>query len=386
MNRSTKKIPFAKPSIGRKEIRAVVRSMKSGWLTSGKENQLFEEEFSQCVGSPHALSVNSGTSGLHLALEAFHTGPGDKVIVPAYTFTASAEVVAYCGATLLLADVDRDYNISLSSLKNLLEKEENVKALIVVHIAGHPARMEEITALCREHQVAVIEDCAHAFPVIHKGKALGCWGDAGVYSFYANKTITTGEGGMVVCNDEKLMERMKKMRLHGIDRDVWNRYTDSSSPRSWEYDVIDAGFKYNLTNFQAALGRVQLQKAWKLRDKRLSIARKYHNAISSSTLMSLPPDSEEHSWHLYILRLETEELRDSLMQYLQEKGIGTSLHFIPLPRLTYYREQLGFREEDYPQAMENFRHSLSLPLFPDMKPSQTQYVIRALQEWEKLRG
>jgi len=385
MNLSTK-IPFAQPSIGRKEIRSVVKAMKSGWLTSGKENLLFEKEFAALTSSPYALSVNSATSGLHLALEALGVKAGDKVIVPAYTFTASAEVVSYCGAELVLVDVGEDYNISLEGLEKLIDKEGTVKALIVVHIAGKPCAIDKISQLCRKKKIALIEDCAHAFPVIFKGKALGCWGDAGVFSFYANKTITTGEGGMVLCSSESLYRRMSIMRLHGIDRDIWNRYTQNGEARSWEYDVVEAGFKYNLTNFQAAMGRVQLQRAWILQKKRTAIAEEYNRAFSASLLISCPPWAEEHSWHLYIIRIKTEALRDSLMQYLTEQQIGTSLHFIPLPCLSYYKERLGFKAKDFPQSVQLYKESFSLPIYPYMKKSAIKRIIKAIQNWEKLHG
>jgi len=387
MNRFTKSIPFSRPSVGREEIRAVKRVLKSGWLTTGPENIEFEKEFASMIQVPYALSVNSATAGLHLALEALNIGPGDKVIVPAYTFTASAEIVSYCGAEILLADINEDYNISPEAVKGLIETHpQSVKAVILVHLAGKSCDIQSIEAICSRKGIPIIEDCAHAFPVQTPAGYLGTQGRIGVFSFYANKTITTGEGGMVVTSDKDLCQRMKLMRLHGIDRDIWNRYTESKGKNTREYDVTAAGFKYNLTNFQAAIGRIQLRKAELLKAKRTVIAQRYNQYLQSSSLITLPPSDKSHAWHLYILQCKDQQSRDSLEKYLYQHHIGTSLHFIPLPCFTYYQNSLKISPEDYPHSLHKYQTSLSIPIFPDLKRKNQMKIIRVIQDWEQHYG
>lgn len=384
MNRNIKKIPFSRPSLGRQEIGAAKRVLRSGWITSGEENRLFEKEFASYIGSPYSLTVNSATSGLHLILEALDVGPGDKVATTAYTFTASAEIISYLGAIPVMVDIDEDYNISPEALRRTCEEHNGaIKAAIIVHIAGLSCKMDRILKIREDFGIAVVEDCAHAFPCKTERGYLGTLADGGVFSFYANKTITTGEGGMVVCSDEKLNKHMSIMRLHGIDRDVWNRYSTGSNWKSWQYDVVAPGFKYNLTNFQAAIGRVQLTRAGGLKDKRTAIAKKYIQGFEQCRYIKLPPQGESHSWHLFIIQLPDQKLRDELMKYLYDNHIGCSLHFIPLPALSYYKKQFRLDIKDFPQSRKKFETSISIPIFPDMSKRMINRVIDVINRWDK---
>ena len=265
MSRNTDFIPFARPSLGIEEETAVLRVLRSGWLTTGKEAKSFEMEFAKHINSSHALAVNSATSGLHLALEALGLKPGDKVITSPYTFTSTAEVIRYRGADPVFADIDsKTFNINPVAVENLLKKDPSIKGIIPIHIGGNPCDMDSLMNIRNRFNVFLLEDAAHAFPVQYNGKFLGTFGDAGVFSFYATKTITTGEGGMIVTNNEDAAKRMSVMRLHGIDREIWDRYT--SDKPAWEYSIVEAGFKYNMPDIAASIGREQLKKGRKLQN------------------------------------------------------------------------------------------------------------------------
>lgn len=384
-NRNTESIPFALPSLGEAEEEAVLRVMRSGWLTTGNEALRFENEFAERVESRFALALNSATAGLHLALEALGVGPGDTVITTPLTFTASAEVVRYLGAEVLFCDIEADgFNLDPEELETVLERAEaegrRVKAVIPVHIGGEPCDMRRILTLTDARGIPVVEDAAHAFPVrAANGRYCGTAGRAGVYSFYATKTITTGEGGMLVTDDEELAKRVKVMRLHGIDRTVWDRYTAVDA--SWGYSVVAAGYKYNLTDLAAAIGRVQLRRADAFLARRREIAERYDEAFGKLEGLELPPRGEDHAWHLYILRLTAQAGidRDALIARLCERGIGTSVHYIPLHIMPYYRELYGLKPEDYPRALAAYERSLSLPIYPAMTEEQLDRVIRAVE-------
>lgn len=383
MNRNTDFIPFAKPSTGVEEEEAAVRVIRSGWLTSGKEVKAFEQEFADYVGTKHALAVNSATAGLHLALEALGIGTGDIVATTPYTFTATAEVIRYLGADPLFVDIEKEtWNIDPQKLeKTARENKGKIKALIPVHMGGLHCRMEEIISICSNHNIKILEDAAHSFPVETKLGFSGTIGDVGVYSFYANKTITTGEGGMVVTDSDDLARRISVMRLHGIDRDIWNRYTSQSS--SWRYAVVAAGFKYNMTDIAAAIGREQLKKARRFYYKRKEIAETYNRELGKLGFLKTPPVSDEHSWHLYIIRIKTEELsinRDAFIEALNDRGIGTSVHYIPLHIMPYYSRQYSLKPDDYPEAMQKYEQSISLPLFPGMEGWQIERVIETVKQ------
>ncbi len=381
MNRKSDFIPFALPSLGEEEEQAVLRVLRSGWLTTGKEAKAFEQEFAGYVGSRHALAVSSATAGLHLALEAAGIGPGSTVITTPYTFTATAEVIRYLGADPVFADIDLStYNIDPSGIAQILSADKNVKGILPVHLGGNPAAMDEILALGDTYSIPVIEDAAHAFPLSVNGNFLGTRGAAGVFSFYATKTITTGEGGMVVTDNDDFAERIAVMRLHGIDREIWNRYTGPQA--SWRYSVVEAGYKYNMPDILAAIGREQLKKGAAFLDQRKKIADFYERELGNLDFLILPPPSHAHAWHLYIVRLEEEKCtinRDSFLRLMQEKGIGTSVHYIPLHIMPYYRKKYGFKPEDFPHSLHLYKTAFSLPIYPGLTEEQCSRVVEALR-------
>ncbi|MBF9015711.1 DegT/DnrJ/EryC1/StrS aminotransferase family protein [Oceanispirochaeta sp. M1] len=387
MNLSTETIPFARPSLGKEEEDAVLRVMRSGWLTTGAEALAFEKEFETYTGATHALAVNSATAGLHLVLEALGLKPGDKVLVPTYTFTASAEVIRYCGADPVFVDpAEGSMNMDPAECEKIiraLQKEGSaIKGIMAVHIAGDPEFLEELWTLSRKYNLFLIEDAAHCFPVNSERGMIGTWTDAAVYSFYANKTITTGEGGMVVTGSEKIRDRVNVMRLHGINKAVWARYTETGAP--WEYDVIAPGFKYNMSDMAAAIGRVQLRRAVEFLNKRKEAAQTYLNILGNSEvseLLDLPRWKEDHAWHLFIITLKLEKLnisRNDFIRMLNERGVGTSVHFKPLHMMSYYKKYYSLKEEDYPLSSELYRRVVSLPLFPDMSREQIQRVCETV--------
>ena len=353
MNRNSDFIPFALPCIGSEEKQAVIDVLDSGWLTTGKKAAELEQKFSEITGAEHALSVNSATSGLHLDLESFGIKQKDKVLTTPYTLASTAEVIRYMGADPVFADTNQDnYSISPEETGKALKENPGIKAVIPVHIGGFLCDMKSINETARTYNAAVIEDAAHAFPVFENGRCAGNMSDAGVYSFYATKTITTGEGGMIVTNSGKAAKRMKIMRLHGIDRDVWDRY--NSSRAKLFYEIIEPGFKYNMTDIAAAMGVEQLKKAFDLLESRRKTAEKYNKAFSAYDFIGLPPFSENHAWHLYSLKINEKKLtisRDEFIDKLFEKGIGVSVHFIPLHIMPYYRDKYGLKPEDFPNAL-----------------------------------
>ncbi|MCK5673426.1 MAG: DegT/DnrJ/EryC1/StrS family aminotransferase [Spirochaetales bacterium] len=380
MNLNTKFIPFARPSLGTEEEEAVIKVLRSGWLTTGVEAKNFEMEFAAYTGSTNALAVNSATSGLHLALEALGVGPGDKVITSPYTFTSTAEVIRYLGADPVFADIDpRTFNISPVETAKLLENDPTIKGIIPVHIGGFPCDMKALLELKEKYGIFILEDAAHSFPVKYNGKLLGSIGDAGVFSFYATKTITTGEGGMIITNNSTLAKRMSVMRLHGIDREVWDRYT--SDKPSWQYSIVDAGFKYNMPDIAAAIGREQLKKAALFLEKREKIANFYFKKLENTDFLKLPPIHENHGWHLFMPKIIPDKLtitRDVFIQKLISIGIGISVHFIPLHIMPYYKEKYGFKENDYPEALKAYNSVFSLPIYPDLTEEQLERIVSAV--------
>ncbi|MDA8426920.1 MAG: DegT/DnrJ/EryC1/StrS family aminotransferase [Treponema sp.] len=380
MSPNTDFVPFALPSLGGEEEEAVLRVLRSGWLTTGEEARAFEREFAAFTAAPCALAVNSATSGLHLALEALGVGSGDIVVTSPYTFTSTAAVARHLGAEVRFCDISReDYNIDPEALERLLSSEPRAKVVLPVHVGGYPCRMEAILETARAHGCAVVEDAAHAFPLRTERGMAGCLGDIGVYSFYATKTITTGEGGMIVTSDEALARRMSLMRLHGFDREAWDRYTSPTA--SWRYGVAEAGFKYNLPDLLAAIGREQLKKADRFLKERRAIAERYLAAFASEPKLELPPLHPSHAWHLFSLRLRGEGRsvdRDGFIERLLGRGIGCSVHFIPLHTMNYWSERYALRPEDFPEALDKFRRSVSLPIWQGMRPDQVDRVIEAV--------
>lgn len=383
-NDSGEFLPFARPHIGEKEIAAVVEVMRSGWLTTGPKVAEFEKQFIQFLGRDdlHAVAVNSATAGLHLALEAAGIGLGDEVIVPTWTFTATAEVVRYLGAVPVLVDVDPS-TLSIDYEAAAKAVTRNTKAVMPVHFGGLVLDALETERFANEHGLLVVEDAAHVLPGSQGGRGIGTSNShATVFSFYATKTIATGEGGMVVTPSKEVAQRMRTMRLHGINRDVFNRY-QSKTP-SWSYEVIAPGFKYNMTDVAAAIGVEQLARAWELRNARAKIAEEYDRAFNELDL-ELPargPEGDVHSWHLYVIRLgpSVPMSRDAFIEEMASKGVGCSVHFIPLHLHPYWRDFGGYQEEDFPVASAEFTKAVSLPLYPSMSGADREKVIDAVMQ------
>jgi dTDP-4-amino-4,6-dideoxygalactose transaminase len=386
-------LPFHQPDISQAEIDEVVDALCSGWITTGPKTKAFEQRFAEYVGARHAVAVNSCTAAMHLALDAIDLQRGDEVITSPYTFAATAEVVRYFEAKPVFVDIcPTDFNINLDLIEAAVTKRS--KAIIPVHIAGLPADLDAIYAIADKHNLAVIEDAAHAFPAKYKGRFIGQDPDFTSYvphitcfSFYATKTITTGEGGMICTDDEALAERCRIMALHGISKDAWKRYTAEGS---WYYEIIAPGFKYNMTDIAAAIGLAQLHKAERMWQRRREIALRYNDAFGALPELQTPvghPDCQ-HAWHLYLLRLNLERLRIDRAQFIQELkqlDIGTSVHFIPLHLHPYYRETYGYVPASFPVAWKEFQRVISLPIYSKMRDKDVDDVIdsvsRVVQKW-----
>jgi len=385
---SDKPLPFAVPDIGQREIDAVVDVLKSRWLTTGQQARRFEEEFAASVGATHAVALNSCTAALHLSLEALDVRPGHLVFMSPYTFAATAEVVRYLGATPVFVDIDPvTLNLDPGRLREAVEgrldaRQGRPRAIVPVHIAGVPCDMDAIWALARDSGLAVVEDAAHAFPSAYRGRPVGSLpGDipgTACFSFYATKTITTGEGGMLVTEDQDVADRARSMSLHGLSRQAWTRYAEGGS---WAYDIVAAGYKYNLTDLAAALGIVQLSRAEQMSARRAEIAAAYTRAFARLDALECPtvPDGVQTSWHLYLLRLNDWAPigRDRFIEELNAAGIGTSVHFIPLHLHSYYVSEYGYAPEDFPVATAQFRRVVSLPIYSAMSDGDVARVIDA---------
>lgn len=378
MNHATDQndIPFGRPSLGAEEEEAALRVLRSGWLTTGKECAAFEHEFAEMVGVPHAIAVSSATAGLHLALEACGVTRGDAVVTTPLTFAATAEVICALGAHPVFADIEpHTGNIDPEKAAAAMQ-QHSARAVIPVHLGGLRCSMEKLQAAAETCAARIVEDAAHSFPANIDGQYSGTSGDAGVYSFYANKTITTGEGGMIVTHNDDYARRIKIMRMHGIDRDVWQRFTETRA--SWRYDVVEPGYKYNLPDLLAAIGRIQLKKAHQLHAARQSIAEHYRQGLKDAAFLELPPAAAEHSYHLFQIRLHTDRLRisrDEFIHQLQKSGISASVHYIPLHIMSCYAQRMGLHPQDYPAALEWYERCISLPIYPDLEYSQVERII-----------
>lgn len=376
-------LPFALPDIGEEEIQEVVNSLRSGWVTTGPRTKQFEMDFSAYLGGGlESISVNSATAGLHLALEALGIGPGDEVITTTYTFTATGEVIRYLGAHPVFVDIDpKTFNIDPKKIEAKITSK--TKAIIPVHFAGLSCEMDEIIAIARKHNLKIVEDAAHSLPTRYKGRLIGTLDtDITVFSFYATKTITTGEGGMIVTRNPELAKRMKIMRLHGISRDAFDRYT--SNKPSWYYEVVAPGFKYNLTDIASSLGIHQLKKSDKFQKRRQEMAYRYAQELKDCPL-EMPPVAQGpedlHAWHLFVVRLTTDKMsREDFIAKMAEKGIGTSVHFIPLHLQPYWRDTYNLKPENFPAAQKSFSNAVSLPLYTKMTEADQTRVIAAVRE------
>ncbi len=379
-------LPFALPEIGDEEIAEVVDTLRSGWVTTGPKARRFEQDFAAFLGTTeaaplHCVAVNSATAGLHLALEALGIGPGDEVITTTHTFTATAEVVRYLGADVKLVDVDpATLNIDPAAVEAAITPR--TKALIPVHYAGLAADMPALLAVARRHGLKVVEDAAHALPTTCGGALVGTLAsDATVFSFYANKTITTGEGGMLVTRDAALAKRAQVMRLHGMNRDAFDRFT--AKVPSWYYEIVAPGFKYNLTDIAAALGLHQLKKARAFRERRAEIASRYDAAFAGLPVLRPPQPwpGDLHAWHLYVLRLADGApcTRDELVERLFAAGIGCSVHYIPLHLHPYWRERYALTPAMFPHSQHAYQRMLSLPIYTRMTESDVERVTDAVR-------
>jgi perosamine synthetase len=372
-------LPFAMPDIGEAEAESVMETLRSGWLTTGPKVRRFEADFAAYVGCQHAVAVNSATAALHLALSAMGLKEGDEVLVPTMTFAATAEVVLYFKARPVLVDC-RPETLNLDP--DQLEKAITVrtKAIMPVHIAGQACDMDRIMEIAKEYNLRVIEDAAHALPSRYRGKMIGTIGDITCFSFYATKTITTGEGGMAVTQNPEWAEGMRIMGLHGISKDAWKRYTAEGS---WYYEILYPGFKYNLTDIAAAIGIEQLKKCthfWELRQRYATLYNEGFQDVPAIITPYVAPEVQ-HAWHLYVIQLDLERLRigrNEFIALLKEEGIGTSVHFIPLHLHPYYRETFGYGPTDFPQASFVFERIVSLPIYPKMTEADVQRVIDAV--------
>lgn len=373
-------IPFHRPYITDDEIDAVVGTLKKHWLTMGDKTMEFEKRFSDYLGVKSSIAVNSCTAALHLALKVMGLREGDEVIVPSITFVSTAGVVRYFNALPVLVDVERDTHlIDVHKVEDKIT--ERTKAIIPVHYAGQPCDMDAIMAIAEKHSLYVIEDAAHSLPAWYRDKKIGTIGDITCFSFYATKPLNTGEGGMVTLDNAEWDEQIRMLRLHGISKDAWKRYSDEGS---WEYDVLYAGFKYNTTDINAAMGIEQLNKLEWMWNERKGIAERYNQAFfhEEGVVPYQIKEDRISSWHLYPLRLNIESLkinRDQFVIGLKKRGIGTSVHFIPLYRFTYYRD-MGYSDLDFPESEWVFKRIISLPIFPAMSTEEIDYVIENVLE------
>ena len=381
-----REIPFARPTIGEAEFEAARRVLSGGWLTTGNEADNFEEEFARDSGNRYARAVSSATAGLHLALEAMGVGRGDRVVISPYTFVASANAIHYLGATPLFVDIDIDTgNIDPARLEEALENAERekrpVKAIMAIHIGGYPCQMEQIMRLARRFGCGVVEDAAHCQPGLGDGSVSGHRGDCAVYSFYATKPIATGEGGMVTTDNDAIAHSIERNRLHGIDRDVWRRYCDAKY--NWKYDITSCGYKYNMSDLMAAIGRTQLRRGVEMAKRRAEIAARYFQLFNGCAALTLPPKGDAISWHLYTVRLRLDLLtigRDEVADRMRQQKIGISVHYIPLHYFSYFRDRYRIDRSEFPVANRRYNSVLSLPIYPLLRDEEIEYICATLRD------
>jgi len=382
-------LPFSLPAIGEEEIAEVADSLRSGWITTGPKTRRFEEEFREYIGAKHAIAVNSCTAGLHIALAALGIGPGDEVIVPTLTFCSTANVVVHLGARPVLVDVGEDCNVAPEAIERAITPR--TRAIVPVHYGGQPCDLDAIYSLADRYNLPVVEDAAHAVGAAYHGHKIGSDSlqsairnpqSAICFSFYATKNMTTGEGGMITTADDELADRMRLLSLHGMSRDAWKRYTTTGS---WYYEVLLPGYKYNMTDIQAALGIHQLRKLDDFIAIRQRYARMYDEGFADMPEVERPiiHSDRTHTYHLYVIRLNLERLTIDRAQFIEELkalNIGTSVHFIPVHLHPYYRDTFGYRPGDCPVAERLYERIISLPLFPRMTEDDVRDVIHAVKD------
>jgi dTDP-4-amino-4,6-dideoxygalactose transaminase len=374
-------LAFAKPDITQAEIDEVVDTLRSGWLTGGPKVAAFEEAFCRLTGAKHAVALSSCTAGMHLALLASGIGPGDEVITVPLTFASTVSVILHAGATPVLADVrDYDYNIDPADVEHRITAR--TKAIMPVHYGGHPCAMDELLAIARKHKLRVIEDAAHAVGSSYRGRPIGAIGDAAVFSFYVIKNITTGQGGMLTTDDEQLAEHVRLLRLHGLSKTAWDRYSEKGT---WAYQVLAPGFNYAMTDIQAALGIQQLNRLEEMQARRHELVSQYDEHFSKLREIITPPRHDEvvHGWHLYPIRLHLDQLtinRADFIEELRAAGIGTSVHFIPVHLHPYFRETMGWQPGDFPVAEGIFENLITMPLYSRMTDHDVERAATAVRK------
>ncbi|MCI0595841.1 MAG: DegT/DnrJ/EryC1/StrS aminotransferase family protein [candidate division Zixibacteria bacterium] len=380
--KNIRKVPFYKPSLDETDIEAVRSTLEDGWITTGPRAKKFEAELAAYVGSKQALAVNSCTAALHLALAAAGIKKGDKVITSPYTFAASVETIIWCGAQPVLADID-PATLNIDPLRAEKKIDRKTRGLVSVDIAGLPCEYDALHLLAKKKKLFLLADAAHSLGASYKGVKVGKLADATAFSFYSTKNLTTGEGGMLVTDNQKLSERAAILSLHGISKDAWKRYT---SEGSWFYEIVAAGFKYNLSDLQASLGLAQLQKFPKLQERRKYLAELYDRHLTPYLdMLELPPRNShsEHAWHMYLIRLKPKGLkigRDELLRQLASRGIGTSVHFIPVHLHPFYRKFLGYKSADFPNALATYKRIFTPPFYPAMSDADVEYVSSTIGE------
>ena len=371
-------VKFSPPLIGEEEIQEVVDTLRSDWITTGPKTRTFETEFAEFVQAPGALALNSCTAGLHIALATFGIGPGDEVITTPLTFAASVNVIEHVGATPVLVDVEPD-TLNIDPARIEAAVTSRTRAIIPVHYAGHPVELTAIREIALRHNLDVVEDAAHAIPAKFGEQMIGHCDNPVAFSFYATKNMTTGEGGMLTGTPD-FLAKARTLSLHGMSREAWSRYEKGGTFR---YDIVTPGFKYNMTDLQAAIGIWQLRKLRSFQERRREIVSRYRNHLQRYTCFQLPVERAgvTHAWHLFVLRLQLDELmisRDDFVADLAERGVATSVHFIPIFLHSYYRNKYGFKPEDYPITMANYERFLSLPLNPRMSDDDVDFVLSSV--------
>lgn len=372
-------LPYAVPLIDDEDINEVVETLKSGWVAKGPRTIEFEKRFAEYTGAKYAVAMNSATAALHIALIAGGVKPGDEVITTPITFAATANTIIHVGATPVFVDVDPEtFCIDANKIEEKIT--DKTTAIVPVHYTGHACDMDKIRAIAEKYDLFVSEDAAHAIDTFYKGDLIGKKGDCASFSFYATKNICTGEGGMLTTNSEDIAEKARVMSTHGMSKAAWNRYGKGGA---WRYDIEYPGHKYNMFDIQAALAKTQMNKLSAMQDRRKEIVKKYEEGFSTLDGIKLPPEADytTHSWHLYVVRLELDKLtidRDKFIELMGEANIGTSVHFIPVHLMSYYRENFGYKEGDFPVAESYFDTILSLPLYPKMTDEDVQDVINAV--------